>query len=302
MLAPPGEDGRRVVGCLRGGVVTVLEARALRKSWQASAGILGRQRVLAVDGVDVDVREGEVVGIAGPSGAGKSTLALMLAGLLEPDAGTIALEGEDLIGASGAELKAMRRRLQLLFQDPYEALSPRFTVAEAVGEPLEAQGVIEAAGRAEVVADALAAVRLPTNQAFLGRRAHQLSGGQLQRVALARALVLDPKLLVADEPVSMLDPSEQAKMLQLLKTLQVERGMAMVLISHDLAVLLRVADRVAVLHHGKVVEQASGTSLLLSARQDVSRALLTASGWPLAHGLEDGNQAHFSRQAREGVS
>ena len=281
LLVPEGEDGRRVVACIRRGVVTLLAARDLHKTWRPRAGVLRREAVAAVRGVSLEVREGEVVGVAGPTGAGKSTLARLLVRVEEPDHGTVTFEGRDLLAARGRELKALRRRLQLLFQDPFEALSPRLTVGGAVREPLEAQDIGDAAARTALVRRSLADAGLPADDAFLGRRAHELSGGQLQRVALARALVLEPKLLVADEPVSMLDPSEQTKMLQLLKSLQVERGMAMVLISHDLAVLLRTADRVFVMDEGRVVEEAPGTALLLSPRQAISRALLAASGWPL---------------------
>ncbi|MDP9020322.1 MAG: ABC transporter ATP-binding protein [Actinomycetota bacterium] len=304
LLTPVGEDGRRVVACVRRGVVTVLAAHELHKTWRAGAGGLRRERVRAVDGVSVEVREGEVVGVAGPSGAGKSTLARLLVRLDEPDHGRVTFEGHDLLTAKGAELKGLRRRLQLLFQDPFEALSPRLTVGEAVREPLDAQGIGDAGVRAALVRRSVADARLPANDAFLARRGHELSGGQLQRVALARALVLEPKLLVADEPVSMLDPSEQAKMLQLLKALQVERGMAMVLVSHDLAVLARVADRVLVMSEGRLVEQASGTALLLSPQHEVTRSLLAASGWPLAYGAAEGADGNGRPRprAREGVS
>ena len=292
LLAPAGEDGRRLVACIRGGIVTLLAARNLHKTWRASVGVLRREPVRAVRDVSLDVREGEVVGLAGSTGAGKSTLGRLLVRLEEPDHGTVSFEGRDLLSVRGGELKALRRRLQLLFQDPFEALSPRVTVGAAVREPLEAQDIGDDEERMALVRRSLAGASLPVDHAFLTRRAHELSGGQLQRVALARALVLEPKLLVADEPVSMLDPSEQTKMLQLLKSLQVERGMAMVLISHDLAVLLRVADRVLVMERGELVEQAPGTQLLLSPRQPISRALLAASGWPLAGEWGNGTAAH----------
>jgi peptide/nickel transport system ATP-binding protein len=151
-------------------------------------------------------------------------------------------------------------------------------VADIVREPLDIQDVGPPGVRIEVVRREIAAVRLPATDSFLTRRTHELSGGQLQRVALARALVLEPTVLVADEPVSMLDPSEQAKLLQLLKHLQVERGMAMVIVSHDLAVLLRIADRVMVMDHGRVVETGTGTQLLVSPQHPVTKALLGAAG------------------------
>lgn len=152
------------------------------------------------------------------------------------------------------------------------------TIAQAVREPLDVQKLGTGAERDALVRSTLAAARLPADDAFLARHTHELSGGQLQRVALARALVLEPKLLIAGEPVSMLDPSEQAKMIQLLKHLQVERGMAMIFVSHDLSVVLRVADRVVVIDGGKVVEEATGSEILVSPRHDVTRGLLAASG------------------------
>jgi peptide/nickel transport system ATP-binding protein len=278
LVAPPGEDGERLVACVRGGVVSLLEARDLRVSYRLTGHLGHRTQVQAVDGVSLDVREGEVVGVVGPTGAGKSTLAMLLVRLLEPDEGSVRFEGADLLAARGSELKAARRRVQLLFQDPYEALSPRLTVGAAVREPLDVQGLGQPPWRDDRVRAELAAVRLPTGAAFLARHTHELSGGQLQRLALARALVLEPKLLVADEPVSMLDPSEQAKMLQLLKHLQVERGMAMVFVSHDLAVVLRVADRVVVMDGGRIVEEGRGDLLLLAPRHPVTKSLLEASG------------------------
>ena len=278
LVAPDGEDGDRLVACVRRGVVPVLSARGIRKTYKVSGPPLRPERVVAVDGVDVEVREGEVVGLVGATGAGKSTLGMMLVRLLDPDGGTVTFEGRDLLAARDGDLREMRGRAQLMFQDPFEAVSPHLTVREIVREPLDVQRRGTPEEREERVRTAVAAVRLPCDDRFLGRRSHEMSGGQLQRVSLARALVLDPKLLVADEPVSMLDPSEQAKMLQLLKELQVERGMAMVLVSHDLATVLRVADRVVVLDRGRVVEEGTGSELLLHARHPVTQALLEAAG------------------------
>jgi peptide/nickel transport system ATP-binding protein len=228
--------------------------------------------------VTVDVREGEVLGVVGSTGAGKSTLGMLAVRLLDADGGSVTFDGVDLLSAKGDDLKAMRARLQMLFQDPFEALSPRMTIGQIVREPLDVQGIGDGASRMAVVRTTIADCRLPNDDAFLARHTHELSGGQLQRVALARALVLEPKLVVADEAVSMLDPSEQAKMLQLLKHLQVERGMSMIFISHDLSVVLRVADRVVVLDHGRIVEEGSGGTLLVAPRHPVTRALLAASG------------------------
>lgn len=291
-VAPPGEDGRRVVACVRAGVVAVVTARDLSKRYRASAGVLRHERVAAVDSISLEVREGEVLGLVGATGAGKSTLSKLLVRLLDADSGSVELEGTDLFAAKGEELKHLRRRVQMLFQDPYEALSPRMTIAQAVREPLDVQDLGDAAEREAAVRRAIRSVRLPADDAFLGRHTHELSGGQLQRVALARALVVEPKLLVADEPVAMLDPSEQTKMLQLLKALQVDRGMAMVLVSHDLAVVLRAADRVLVLDRGQVVEEGSGTQLLTAPRHPATRLLLDAAGRDKLFGANGTNHEH----------
>jgi peptide/nickel transport system ATP-binding protein len=278
LVAPPGEGGDRLVACTRGGVVSLLSASHLRKEYESRSGVLHRDRFLAVDDVGVDVREGEVVGIVGGTGAGKSTLAMLLLRVLEPDGGTITLEGRDLLAAKGKELKAAQRRAQIVFQDPFEALSPRLTIAQAVREPLDVQGIGTPEERDAKVVATLQSVRLPSNRAFLDRHTHELSGGQLQRVALARALVLDPKLLVADEPVSMLDPSEGVRMLELLKHLKIERGLALVIVSHDIATVLRIADRVLVIDQGQVVEEGAGRDILLEPKHPVTCALLVAAG------------------------
>lgn len=275
-LVPVGEEDNRWVSCVRGGVVPVLTARGLTKSFRPRG--LTSERMAAVDSVDLDVREGEVVGIVGPTGAGKSTLGHLLVRLLDPDSGSVVFEGHDVLAAGRVELKALHRRVQLLFQDPFQALSPRLTIGQIVGEPLDVQKLGTPAERDALVRSTLTAVHLPADDSFLDRWTHQLSGGQLQRVALARALVLDPKLLVADEPVSMLDPSEQANMLQLLKQLQVDRGMAMVFVSHDLATVLRIADRVIVLDRGRIVEEGPGSRLLVAPQSPVTQALLSAAG------------------------
>ncbi|HEX3426013.1 MAG TPA: ABC transporter ATP-binding protein [Acidimicrobiales bacterium] len=276
-LVPAEGDGATDVACLRGGVVRVVSARKLTKSYRAR-GPWSRSTVTAAAGIDLDVLHGEAVGLVGPTGAGKSTLAMMLVRLVEPDSGTLEFDGADLLALRHAELRGARRRMQLLFQDPFEALSPRLTIAQILAEPLAAPRGGRERDHQDRIRAMLTEVRLPATDDFLRRRTHELSGGQLQRIALGRALLLEPELLVADEPVSMLDPSEQAKMLQLLKQLQVERGMALVMVSHDLATVLRVADRVLILDQGQVVEDGTGTQLLSHPRHPVTRALLAAAG------------------------
>ncbi|MDQ6726217.1 MAG: ABC transporter ATP-binding protein [Actinomycetota bacterium] len=305
-LAPPtGECGPRLVACARGGMVSLLTARGLRKSYPGAGTLLHRSRATVVDDVSFDVREGEVVGLVGSTGAGKSTVGMLAVRLLDADGGTVHFDGTDLLAARGAELKAIRARLQMLFQDPFESLSSRLTVRQVVREPLDVQQVGDDAHRTALVRRAIADCRLPAGDAFLARHTHELSGGQLQRVALARALILDPQLLVADEAVSMLDPSEQAKMIQLLKHLQVERGMAMIFISHDLAVVLRVADRVLVLDRGRIVEEGSGGSLLMTPRHPVTAALLAASGrdrlFPTTDDPHTGRQLELAAISKEGT-
>lgn len=278
LVVPPDEQGPRVVACVRGGVAALLSVRGLRKAYGGRGLSAQRSRTVVVDDVSLDVREGEVVGLVGATGAGKSTLGLLLSRLLPADAGTVRFDGQDVHTAAGPELKRLRRQMQMLFQDPFEALSPRLTVGQVVQEPLDVQRIGDEHSRRTAVRRVLTDCRLPDNDAMLARHTHELSGGQLQRVALARALILEPRLLIADEAVSMLDPSEQAKMIQLLKHLQVERGMAMLFVSHDLAVVLRVADRVLVLDHGRVVEEGSSARLLTAPQHPATRALLTAAG------------------------
>jgi peptide/nickel transport system ATP-binding protein len=275
LITVPDDAGH--VACHRGGLVAAISGRGLRKAYVAGSP-LHRREVVAVDGVDLDVREGEVVGLVGPNGAGKSTLGKLLLRLVDADAGSVEIDGHDLLTMDRGTLKAARRRIQMLFQEPFEALSPRMRIGQCVREPLDVQDIGDPGDRERMVRDVLEAVRLPSDDAFLARRTHELSGGQLQRVALARALVLEPKVLVADEPFEGLDPSEQAKMIQLLKALQVDRGMAMVVVSHDLAVVVRIADRIVVLDAGRVVEEANGTDLLRRPRHPVTRNLLAASG------------------------
>jgi peptide/nickel transport system ATP-binding protein len=236
----------------------------------------GRHAVPALRGVSLTVREGESVGIVGPSGSGKSTLARILAGHLAWDSGRVALEGEDLPTTWRGADRLRRRRIQLVMQDPTDALSPRLDVEALVREPLDLVDPGDAPP-GMVVAAALESVGLPSGGSFLRAHTHELSGGQLQRVALARALVAGPKILVADEPTAMLDASEQARLLVVLRERQVEMGLGLIFISHDLASVRKVTDRIVVLEGGEVVEE--GPSALVSAtpRSDTARRLVDAS-------------------------
>ncbi|MHB1711108.1 MAG: ABC transporter ATP-binding protein [Acidimicrobiales bacterium] len=266
---------QHVVACIRGGIVTVLEARGVCQSYQH--GLVTRVSVL--DNVNLVLRSGEVLGLVGMTGAGKTTLGLGLAGLLRVDKGQVLVDGSELSSLHGVARADAHRQVQMVFQDPYESVSARFTVEEAVREPLDIAGAGSMTERLERVRATLEQVNLSPTPALLHRRAHMLSGGQLQRVVLARALIVDPKVLLADEPVALLDPSEQARVLQLLKQLQVERGLAMVFISHSLPLVMRVADRIAVLAHGNIVELATGEELLSGPRSPQAAALLKAAGW-----------------------
>ncbi|MDP9020834.1 MAG: ABC transporter ATP-binding protein, partial [Actinomycetota bacterium] len=240
----------RQVACHFGGLKTLLSARGVSKTFGS-----GRRSVRALREVSFEVREGEAVGLIGPSGSGKSTLARILTGHLAPDGGEVILEDAPLPTSWRGAARHRRRRVQLVMQDPWDALSPRLTVAELVREPLDLAKEADRPQRDHAVAEALESVGLPPSGSFLGARTHELSGGQLQRIALARALVVRPKLLVADEPSSMLDASEQARLLVVLRERQAEMGLGLVFVSHDMAVVRKVTDRIVVLGAGRVVEE-----------------------------------------------
>ncbi len=244
------ESRQRLVACHFGGLKTLLAARGVSKAFGSA-----KRVTQALRQVSLELREGEALGIIGPSGSGKSTLARILTGHLAADSGEVELEGAPLTASWGGEARERRRRVQLVMQDPWDALSPRMTVAELVREPLDLAKAGDRAGRAGAVSVALEAVGLPSAGPFLDARSHELSGGQLQRIALARALVVRPKVLVADEPTSMLDASEQARMLVALRERQAEMGLGLIFVSHDMAVVRKVTDRIVVLDEGRVVEE-----------------------------------------------
>jgi peptide/nickel transport system ATP-binding protein len=236
--------------------------------WRAAA------RRQALDGVSLRIAPGECLGLVGESGSGKSTLARMLLGLERPDAGRIVLLGHDLYALAPDELRRMRRHVQMVFQDPYGSLDPRHKVGRIVAEPLH---VLRAprGERHERVAQALRDVGLSAGDA--ARFPHEFSGGQRQRIAIARALITEPDLVVADEPVSALDVSIQAQVLNLLLDLKRRRGLAYLFISHDLAVVAHVADRVAVLWQGQIVEEGATAEVLRRPRHDYTKGLLAAT-------------------------
>ena len=255
----------------------LLEVRDLRKHFPLRGGVLQRTRawVRAVDGVSFDVTPGETLGIVGESGCGKSTLARLLLRLIEADAGAVRFNGEDVLTASPARMKRLRRDMQLVFQDPYASLNPRLTIEDIVTFSLLVHGTprAEAAERARALLG-----RVGLDARLHGRRyAHELSGGQRQRVNIARALVLDPRLLVLDEPVSALDKSVQAQVLNLLQDLKAERALTYVFISHDLNVIEYVSDRVLVMYLGEVVETGTAEALAESPKHPYTQALFASA-------------------------
>ena len=235
----------------------------------------GSAAVRAVDGVDLQIEAGQVVGLVGESGSGKSTLGRALAGLVPVKAGRLQVDGVDVGRASGRKLRGIRSRMGIVFQDPASSLNPRHTVGTSIAEPLVLHGNLSAAARRQRVEELLDAVRVPTE--FADRHPHEMSGGQRQRVAITRALALNPAILIADEPTSALDVSVQAAVLALLKDLQARFGFGCLFISHDLAVVGQLADRVAVMHNGRIVEEGPALRVLQSPREPYTQRLLAAA-------------------------
>jgi oligopeptide transport system ATP-binding protein len=255
----------------------LLETRSLRMHFPAKAGVLKRTvaYVKAVDGVDLRVREGETLGLVGESGCGKSTLARVILRLLEPTAGEVFFEGENILKYDRRQMLRVRRDMQIIFQDPYASLNPRMTVGNAVAEPLKTHGVGEAGGdRRRRVQELLEIVGL--NSEHYNRYPHEFSGGQRQRIGVARAIALRPKLIICDEPVSALDVSIQAQVINLLRDLQTEFNLTYVFIAHDLSVVKYISDRVAVMYLGKIAEIADRKALYDEPRHPYTNALLSA--------------------------
>jgi oligopeptide/dipeptide ABC transporter ATP-binding protein len=227
-----------------------------------------------VEDVSLDVRAGEILGLVGESGSGKTTTANLLLGLLPPSAGSVQLDGRELAGMRGRDLARLRRSVQMIFQDPYESLNPRMRVADIVAEPLRVHRVLRSEEEVrQRVREALAEAGMTPVEAYLHRLPFELSGGQRQRVAIAAALALRPRLLVADEPVSMLDVSIRADILNLLRALADEHDIAVVMITHDLSTVAAYADRIAVMYLGRIVEQGEARAVLSDPQHPYTRAL-----------------------------
>ena len=259
-------------------MTALVEVKDLVKHFPIKRGIIFQRQigaVKAVDGVSFDVQQGETLGIVGETGCGKSTTARLLCRLMDPTSGTITFEGENIAAHKGDALKALHRQMQMVFQDPYSSLNPRKSVGSIISDPFVIHDLYTGKGeRKRRVQDLMDRVGL--NPEHYNRYPHEFSGGQRQRIGVARAVALEPKLLIADEPVSALDVSIQAQVLNLLRGLQRDMGLTLVFIAHDLSVVRHMCDRVAVMYLGKVVELAPGDELYHHPRHPYTGALLSA--------------------------
>jgi oligopeptide/dipeptide ABC transporter ATP-binding protein len=257
----------------------LLEARDIVKHFPVRQGLFGRAEVVhALDGVSVSIAPREIVALVGESGSGKTTLARCVLGLTRPTSGTILLDGADISRTDGRALRAFRRRVQPVFQDPYASLDPRWSIGRTIREPLDAYAIGSPAERDARVSSLLDRVGLPSRIA--SRRPHELSGGQRQRVGIAAALALDPDLIVADEPVSALDVSVRAQILNLLSELNRDLGVAILLITHDLSTVEHICDRAVVLYLGRIAEQGPVGQLFGDPEHPYTRALMAAIPYP----------------------
>jgi oligopeptide/dipeptide ABC transporter ATP-binding protein len=259
-----------------GTTAKVLDVVALKKHFPVKKGLLRRTvgQVYAVDGVTFSIGEGETLGLVGESGCGKSTVARTVLRLIEPTAGSILLDGKDVTRLGKTAMRPYRRQMQMIFQDPFSSLNPRMSVADIVGEPLEVHGLAHGKDKQAMVAGLFDQVGLRRSQ--MKSFPHEFSGGQRQRISIARALALNPRLIIADEPVSALDVSIQAQVINLMMDLQREKRLSYLFIAHDLAVVEHISHRIAVMYLGKIVEYADKKTLFTNPLHPYTQALLSA--------------------------
>jgi oligopeptide transport system ATP-binding protein len=255
---------------------SLLQVQGLKKYFPLKGSLFSRrqQHIYAVDGISFELEAGETLGLVGESGCGKSTAGRTMLRLLEPTAGRVVFNGQDIFNLQGEELRNLRRDMQIIFQDPYASLNPRMTVGRIISDPMDIHRLYPGDERSDRIAYLLEQVGLQPDAAL--RYPHEFSGGQRQRIGIARALALDPKLIVADEPVSALDVSIQAQIINLMEDLQAAWGLAYVLISHDLAVVEHICNRIAVMYLGKIIELARDLGLYTHPRHPYSKILLAA--------------------------
>ncbi len=261
--------------------MTICKIEGLYKYFPVSAGIASlfakrRETIKAIDGVSLNIEREEIVGLAGESGSGKTTLGEILVGLQKPSQGKVIFEDTDVETLRGRRLKSFRRRVQMVFQDPYATLNPRFTVGATIVEPLKIHKIGSSEERPELVSRALERAELRPAKEFIDRYPHELSGGQRQRVAISRAIVLEPNLLVTDEPVSMLDVSIRAGILNLIKKLRDELGISVLYISHDLSTISSICDRISIMYLGKIIEVGRAKDVVKKPVHPYTKALMSA--------------------------
>jgi oligopeptide transport system ATP-binding protein len=274
MAIEPRAGGTATAG---NGAKTLLSVQHLKMHFPITQGIILQRQVgsvKAVDDISFDIQEGETLGLVGESGCGKSTTGRAILQLYKPTAGAVEFNGRDLVKLKGGEMRRMRRELQMIFQDPYASLNPRMTVGSIIGEPLEIHNLAKGREKTERVQELLRTVGL--NPYFANRYPHEFSGGQRQRIGIARALAVEPKFIVCDEPISALDVSIQAQIINLLEELQEKLGLTYLFIAHDLAVVRHISDRVAVMYVGKIVELTDRNEIFEHPLHPYTRALLSS--------------------------